>query len=122
MQQSITQPEQRQERKTAQSVYRALKAELERRRDAIIDEIRHYPPPIPACDVQYNSLLEERTLITQELKRLERLGQALAKADDAHQQLDAFMRSSRFIDQQSGQTILSQAHRENIEVETHDQR
>jgi DNA-binding transcriptional ArsR family regulator len=112
MQHSITQTDQQQEREAAQSVYRLLKAELERRRAAIIDEIRHYPPPIPACDVQYNGLLEERTLITQELKQLERLGLVITSTDNARQQLDAFMRSSRFIDQQSVQTILSQAHRE----------
>lgn len=43
---------------------------LQRQRDAIINEIRHYPPPIPACDVQFNYLLEQRTQIMREIKRL----------------------------------------------------
>ena len=40
---------------------RAVRAYLERRRDALIEEVRHYPTPIARCDVQLSALLEART-------------------------------------------------------------
>jgi hypothetical protein len=39
-------------------------------RKSILAEIRSYPPPIPACDQQFNYLLEQRDRITAELDRL----------------------------------------------------
>lgn len=33
----------------------------------IADEIRHYPMPIPACDAQYNHLVERRADIERAL-------------------------------------------------------
>ncbi len=56
-----------------------LKAEidayLERERQSVEKRIRRYPPPIPACDAQFNFLLEERD-------RLCRQTAALAEAID----------------------------------------
>lgn len=46
---------------------------LKERREEIIREIRSFPSPIPACDVHYNSLLEERRSITDELQRIDEL-------------------------------------------------
>ena len=43
-----------------------LRAELQR----ITNEIRTYPPPIAGCDAQFNYLLEQRTLIKQQLSQL----------------------------------------------------
>jgi len=39
----------------------AIRAYLERRRDALIEEVRHYPTPIARCDVQLSGLLDART-------------------------------------------------------------
>ena len=39
----------------------AIRAYLQRRRDALIEEVRHYPTPIARCDVQLSGLLEART-------------------------------------------------------------
>ena len=50
---------------------RKSRAELENERRRIIDEIKAYPTPIPACDAQFNFLLEERARIEQELEGLE---------------------------------------------------
>lgn len=44
-------------------------AALEAERDRILEEIRAYPPPIPACDEHFNHLLERRDQIEQELAR-----------------------------------------------------
>ena len=47
------------------------KADLESERHRINDEITNYPTPIPACDAQFNFLLEERARIARELQELE---------------------------------------------------
>jgi glutamate/tyrosine decarboxylase-like PLP-dependent enzyme len=43
---------------------------LEARRQALDDEIRAYPTPIPRCDAQFNHLFEERARIAKELDEL----------------------------------------------------
>ena len=57
------------------------------------EEIRTYPAPIPACDAQFNHLLELRRLLPQELERLE------AAARDPGAGIEAFIRSSPCGDQ-----------------------
>lgn len=52
-----------------------MDAHLDRQRQAVEQQIRAYPPPIPACDAQFNYLLEERD-------RLCRESAALAEAID----------------------------------------
>ena len=47
------------------------KATLERERDGIFEEIRRYPTPIPACDLQFNHLLGERARVARALAQLE---------------------------------------------------
>ena len=37
-------------------------------RDKVNEQIGSYPPPIPACDAQFNYLLDERARISNELK------------------------------------------------------
>ncbi len=49
----------------------ALRARLERMRAAVAAEIRTYPAPIPACDAQFDHLLERREALSAALVRLE---------------------------------------------------
>jgi hypothetical protein len=49
----------------------AVRDYLKGQRDRICDEICAYPTPIPACDVHFNRLLEERTGIFDALRRLD---------------------------------------------------
>ena len=51
----------------------AITYRLKERRKEITREIRSFPAPIPACDVHYNSLLEERRRITREFQKLDKL-------------------------------------------------
>ncbi len=39
------------------------RAELQRRLDAVCDEIRRYPTPIARCDEQLTALIEERSAL-----------------------------------------------------------
>jgi hypothetical protein len=48
----------------AESEIRSL---LEQQRVRIQEEIANYPPPITACDAQFNHLLEQRSRIAREL-------------------------------------------------------
>jgi hypothetical protein len=74
-----------------------IRQHLENERRRIVDEIVHYPPPIPRCDVQYNSLLEERAGIAQEIYRLEKLLQESRSAEAGFRLIDEFLQSSNYI-------------------------
>ncbi|MEM7333727.1 MAG: hypothetical protein AAF490_16690 [Chloroflexota bacterium] len=50
--------------------WQALHALLKEKKKAVQDEILHYPPPIPACDQQFNHLLEQRAQLSQALRQL----------------------------------------------------
>ena len=49
----------------------ALRARLARMRAAVAAEINAYPPPIPACDAQFDHLLERREALSAALARLD---------------------------------------------------
>jgi hypothetical protein len=52
------------------ALWQEVETHLEREKQRIFDEILNYPPPIPACDVQFNFLLAQRAEMMQELQRL----------------------------------------------------
>ncbi len=78
---------------------------LEERKQQIIAEIRNYPPPIPACDQQFNYLLEQRAGIAGELDRLHEALQRSQTDSDAWKFIAEFLRSSQFVDHQVRQSI-----------------
>ena len=49
----------------------AIRDHLQGKKEGIFQKIRNYPPPIPACDLQFNHLLEERDGVSRELARLD---------------------------------------------------
>ena len=71
-----------------ESDWHSLRLRLEALQHAVADEIRGYPVPIPACDAQFNHLLELRRLLPGELARLD------LTADDESATPDDFIRSS----------------------------
>ncbi len=62
-----------------------LRARLERMQEAVAAEIRTYPAPIPACDAQYNNLLERREALSEALARLD------AAREDGSSTLQSFV-------------------------------
>lgn len=76
---------------------------VEQRR--IVLEIFHYAPPITRCDVQYNTLLEERGAINREVARLERMMQAAQPSQDDVQALGEYVVSTAFLDHETKQRI-----------------
>lgn len=68
-------------------------AELEARRIAISRELATIPPPVPACDVDFNRLLEDRGRVADDLLALDRL---LASGAGEYE-IAAFCGSSEFL-------------------------
>jgi len=56
---------------TVDSEWDALRARLVGLQEAVTAEIRAYPAPIPACDAQYNHLLERRAAFAEARARLD---------------------------------------------------
>lgn len=82
-----------------------LKQLLEARRRPIQDEIRKYPPPIPACDAHFNHLLDQRSALSRELVRLDSVsGRAGGNGDAA---VEDFVRSSTFLDDETARSVLA---------------
>ena len=79
-----------------ESTIKKIEIYLEKRRIDINEEIRSYPTPIPACDAQFNYLLEQRTKLSQELDRLHGIGSILSE-ESAMIQLIQFIESSDWI-------------------------
>ncbi len=70
----------------------ALRARLAQTQEAVAAEIRTYPPPIPACDAQYNHLLERREALSKALARLD------AARKDGSRTLESFLAGSPDLD------------------------
>lgn len=81
------------------SAWDAIRERLEAQRRPVQEEIRRYPPPIPACDAHFNHLLDRRSLLSRELVRLET---ARAEAKDTgigRAALEEFVRTSPCLDE-----------------------
>ena len=89
------------------SLWNRIKQHLEQERQRIYDEIRNYPPPIPACDAQFNHLLEERRRISQELAELEQLSGRDLTPEQHMNSINAFVASSICINDEADQKIRS---------------
>ncbi len=75
---------------TSVSDWSALRLRLAQMQEAAAAEIRAYPAPIPACDAQYNHLLERRAALADALARLDATREAGAgPAPSLHAELSA---------------------------------
>ena len=89
-----------------QPVWHAVRRYLESKKGQIREAILYYPPPIPACDAQFNYLLEERARLSQLLGQLDALGQEQS-GQEQRQWLDTFILSSPDLDEAAVQAIHS---------------
>src|SRR5438105_10704629 len=79
-------------------------AELDATRRRLVDEIIHYPPPIPRCDVQFNTLLDERAAVVRELRRAEELARRAAP-DGSAAAVAEFVRESQYLSPETKRTV-----------------
>src|SRR5690349_13202561 len=80
-----------------ESIRKSIWAQLEQEKARVYAEIRQYPPPIPACDVQFNYLLEERAKLSQELGRVEAISKQHLTPEAYKRWLDEFIGASAYI-------------------------
>jgi|SRR5689334_20735815 hypothetical protein len=90
-----------------QSIWKRVLDHLEQERRGIHEEIKNYPRPIPACDAQFNHLLEQRTAISQELAHLHRASSEQLGGKELIALLDALAGSSPFVDQEMKEEIMT---------------
>ncbi len=75
-----------------------VEATLLDEKERISAEIHAYPPPIPACDAQFNYLLERRDQVSVELTRLHAIPQGRLTAVELADALRDFLAASQSID------------------------
>jgi len=92
-------------------VRKDLGARLETKRRQICEEISSYPPPIPACDAQFNYLLEARRGIAQELVRLDEIKVAAPSKDDCMESINRLIEESDYLDDDARRELRSQLKR-----------
>ena len=88
-------------------VWQKIESHLKKERQRVFDEILHYPPPIPACDVQFNFLLEERTKISQELRRMREIAEEGGRDLNQVKSLHKFVETSRYFDKVLAVKLMS---------------
>ncbi len=81
------------------SKWQAVRRHLEGVNASVAAEIRGYPAPIPACDAQFNHLLEQRRALSRELARLD------AARKDGSSTFEAFVRASPVLDDAATQAL-----------------
>jgi hypothetical protein len=89
------------------SAWTRIRTRLESEKERIYEEIRSYPRPIPACDQQFNFLLEERTRIARELQRLDEAFQPGLTGSDALARIEEFIGASSSLDDAARREIRS---------------
>lgn len=87
------------------AAWAAINRHLRRHRDRIYREIKAYPLPIPACDLQYNYLLEQRARVDRELTRLDDAIIERTGCADTAPRIEQFIQSSSFIDPDTARRI-----------------
>lgn len=94
----------------AVSICQEIRAYLENRRDQVCQEITRHPTPIPACDVHFNRLLEERTKIFQTMDRLDELCRDdRIRGNNIAAWIDDFICSSETIDDEDRRMLRAAA-------------
>jgi hypothetical protein len=75
------------------SLWRELRDHLERTGELLNQEIRSYPTPIARCDEQLTDLLERRSTVINELRRMDALGGPSLSRGDQIALIEAFIMS-----------------------------
>ena len=79
---------------TVDSLWMVIHEYLDKEMRRVHDEIRNYPAPIPACDAQFNYLLEERDALSSELARVREHMNESGDTENALSSIDAFLNIS----------------------------
>lgn len=80
-------------------VWTMIHEHLQKEMRRLHDEIRNYPAPIPACDAQFNYLLEERDALSSELARAREFMNEDTDSEDARSSIEEFLDASAYVDE-----------------------
>ena len=78
-------------------IWQQIQQHLETEKVRIVEEIGEYPHPIPACDAQFNGLLEERSAILGEYWQVKGFLKKSHSASEHVEYLNAFLLSSHYL-------------------------
>ena len=92
---------------------RALKKHLNAERAGINDQIGIYPHPIPACDLQFNYLLDERAKISRELNHVNAMLVKWSSGGIEFKDIEQLIKSSSHIDDEMADRLRSGFKRSN---------
>jgi hypothetical protein len=95
------------ERTLAESGWQRIRDHLANEEQRIREEIKNYPRPIPACDLQFNQLLEQRARISREWDRLHEASSESLACPDPMGCLQEFLRSSATLDEGAKRELTS---------------
>lgn len=101
------------------AIWKEIRGYLAPQREQVYAAIHSYPPPIPACDVQFNYLLEERSRLAQELSRLNTLTKQNLPWREQLQLADEFICISTCLNEEAKQKIRASVHKVLWTVENH---
>lgn len=87
------------------SAWTDIKTHLEDEKAKIFAEIKNYPPPITACDQQFDHLLEQRDRISGELQRAHDLSARNVTNPERLELVGEFVAASQFFDDDEGLRI-----------------
>lgn len=76
------------------ALWRQIQRHLQDEKVRLFQEIRSYPPPITACDAQFNGLLEERATVLRILGEVAGMGKQGGSRSEQIELLGALLSSS----------------------------
>jgi len=79
------------------SAWAVIFRHLESEKSRVQEKIRNYPAPIPACDAQFNFLLEERENLSAEVVRVLALMNENLEPGDTQSSIREYIDCSRYI-------------------------
>ena len=89
------------------AAWERIHGHLESEMRSVRNEIRRYPAPIPACDAQFNYLVEKREALVSEISRVRELMSNHAVSDPSKDSLESYLNAS---------TCLTEAAKSEIRV------
>ncbi len=89
------------------SLWKEVKDDLHRTKQAIGEEIRNYPTPIPRCDAQFNHLYEQQARLARELDRIATLAEKSLKREDYIELIGRFVASAPYADDAAERQLRS---------------
>ena len=93
------------------SAWAELENHLKNARRSVFEQIRNYPPPITACDQQFNYLLEESDRLSGELSRLATVRRDYATGETDIEALVEFINASACIDNELKARLTAELNR-----------